>query len=70
MLRAIPQTASLTQKDICELRATIATEAPHPNLYIFNANIKMEEDKVYSIDVKQLLLRVCFFFYIFTDFIL
>lgn len=56
MLRAIPETAPFKPETISQVQAKIACEAPHHNLYVFNANITYQE-KTHSIDVKQLLLR-------------
>jgi hypothetical protein len=65
MLRAIPETAKYTPDTITQVQAKVACEAPHHNLYVFNANITLE-DKVFSIDVKQLLLRVFkIYFYVY-----
>jgi hypothetical protein len=58
ILRALPQTAKLTEDELCKFTGKVACEAPHHNLYIFNANITMPDEQVHSIDVKQLLLRV------------
>jgi hypothetical protein len=55
--KAIKETAYIQENELHRLRGTVDCDKPRPELEVFWANVNIE-DKTYSLDSRQLLLRV------------